>query len=153
MDKQEVTKSKCEVYRRDLYVLVGDHLILVMLIVFSVKHFSILLHLKDCIRLNCDLILCPFSCSTNLRIFLTSCPTFRVFEIYITKLTFYAYVQDFILALHTCALGRKALMLSWNFLLKILASSGDPLNVNRVPTLQGLDWGVLSSYHLLNMDM
>ena len=153
MDRQEVTKSKCEVYRRDLYVVVGDHLILVMLIVFSVEHLSILFHLKDCIRLNCDLILCPFSCSTNLRIFLTSCHTFRLFEIYITKLTFYASVQDLILALHTYALGWKAFMSSWNVLLKILASSGDPLNVNRVPTLQGLDWGVLSSYHLLNMDM
>ena len=32
MDRQEVTKSKCEVYRRDLYVVVVDHLILVMII-------------------------------------------------------------------------------------------------------------------------
>ena len=55
MDYQEVKKYRFRVYRWVISVVTGNYLILIIFILVYEEHFPVLLHLKCCLRLNCDL--------------------------------------------------------------------------------------------------
>ena len=55
MDDQEVSKSRCTVYRCNISVVMGHYLVLVIFIVVYVQSFPVLIHLKGCLGFNFDL--------------------------------------------------------------------------------------------------